>query len=252
VGIEIMGTHVFWEGGKMTERKSRSARITIFHVILLMSVWAFWSGCTSIQDAARKGDFQEVKRQLDAGANVNSETFRMRRTALHEAAGFGHLEIVKLLLERGADPNIREESGTPPLAFAAYGGYIEIMEILIAHGAKPGDRSVMELAAKGGRVESVTTLLDHGADINVKVTDEYTPLGTAVSHRRRELVNFLLAKGANVNARAIYGATPLFVAYWNNDPVIGRILLEHGADPALECHGRKIPQSFLDRLRSSN
>jgi len=152
-------------------------------------------------------------------------------------------------LERGADPNIRQESSVTPLAFAAYSGHVDIMMILIAHGAYPHRGSVMELAARGGHIKAVKVLLKHGVDINVKGTDEYTALGTAVSHRRVKLVKFLLSKRADVNARAIYGATPLQVACWNNDLKIGRILLQHGANPTLECNGRKMPQFFIDKLR---
>ena len=43
------------------------------------------------------------------------------------------------------DPNIKEESSVPPLAFAASGGYVEIMEMLIEHGADPRNGIVMEL-----------------------------------------------------------------------------------------------------------
>lgn len=233
----------------MSIREIPLGRIRMFCLVLLASAWVFAGGCQSIQVAARKGDLKEVERQLAQGVNVNSRTFRMRTAALHEAASEGRVEIVKLLLEKGANPDILDEGSTTPLAYAACGGHVEVMEILIAHGADPAQRRVMELAAMGGHIEPVEVLLEHGVDINVKGTDEATGLIVAVSHRRRELVKFLLSRGADVNARAIYGKTPLWSAYYKGDVTIGRILLQHGADPTLECNGRKIPQSFLEQLR---
>ncbi len=78
----------------MTKKESSSVGMRIFDVSLLVTALAFLGGCASIQTAARKGDLKEVRRQLAWGVNVNSETFVMRRSALHEAAGNGHAEIV--------------------------------------------------------------------------------------------------------------------------------------------------------------
>ena len=234
----------------MTKRIISSAGIQTFRVSVLAFTMALLGGCVSIQSAARKGDLEEVRSQLASGTNVNSKTFRMGLTALHGAAGNGHIEIVKLLLEKGADPNITQENSCPPLAYAAHGGHADIMEILIAHGADPQQRTVMELAARGGHIEAVEVLLEHGTDINVKGTDGYTALNTAVGHRHVELVKFLLSRGADVNATASYGRTPLFTAYRARNVKIRRILLQHGADTTLEYgEGFKIPQSFLDQLR---
>ena len=72
-----------------------------------------------------------------------------------------------------------------------------------------------------------------------------------MSYGHKELVEFLLSRGADVNARAIYGTTPLFQAYRRGNVEIARILLRHGADRSLEYGGRKIPQSFLDRVAES-
>ena len=54
------------------------------------------------------------------------------------------------------------------------------------------------------------------------------------------MVRYLLAREADVNARASYGRTPLHNAAGRDSVEIGRLLLEHGADPKLEFNGRPV------------
>ena len=72
----------------------------------------------------------------------------------------------------------------------------------------------------------------------------------AVSYNQVEALKFLLANGADVNARAENGDTALHKAHVNGKVEIGRILLEHDADPNIEDNdGNRVPQSFIDLLR---
>lgn len=64
-----------------------------------------------------------------------------------------------------------------------------------------------------------------------------------------EMVRYLISAGADVNARAIYGCTALHIAHDKGDVEIGRLLLQQGADPTLECHGHHVPKEFLKLLQ---
>jgi hypothetical protein len=103
------------------------------------------------------GDVYEVRRLLDAGADVNTRQWD-RQTILMEAIGYQRLEVVKLLLVRGAAVNVRDKYGGTPLIDAASCGSAEIVKVLLAHGA----------------------------DIRAKDRDNRTALGWAKEHQKTE------------------------------------------------------------------
>jgi len=234
----------------MRNRRMPLKRIRTFSVSLLIVVTAFGGGCTSIQTAARKGDLKEVRRQLDWGVDVNSKTFRMRLTALHRAAGNGHADIVELLLEKGADVNIRNEGGSTPLHWAARNGHTKVMKILLENGADTFQRGTgcgtpLESAARKGQLKAIEMLLDHGADVNYEM-----PLHAAVEAGHVEIVDYLVARGADVNKRRDGGCTPLHCTFRGQQldgreamKKIRRILQTNGADPTIPCdrHHPTIP-----------
>lgn len=93
------------------------------------------TGWTPLMIASGRGYLEIVKLLLEKGANVNARG-RGGCAALIEASGKGHLEIVKLLLNKGADINARTYSGWTALDVAVRKGHTEIVELLKAQGAK--------------------------------------------------------------------------------------------------------------------
>lgn len=128
-----------------------------------------------------------IKLLLDAGADVNAQSYD-GKTALMGAGG--NLTVIKLLLDAGADVNAKSTDGRPALIF-------------ITDTSQP-------LSQEGLNV--VHVLLDKGADVNVK-TRHTTALMNASRAGDLEVVKALLDKGADVNARTMeYGHTALSVA----------------------------------------
>jgi ankyrin repeat protein len=85
--------------------------------------------------AARKGDVAAVKAFLDAGVDVNSKT-RYGATALSYACDKGHVEVVRLLVERGADVNVKDTFyGEVPLGWALSHGHVQVVKLLLDKAA---------------------------------------------------------------------------------------------------------------------
>jgi len=73
---------------------------------------------------------------LEKGANVNAGDKYDGSTALMDAAGSGHQEVVRVLLDNGANVNAKREYGATALKIARAKGHKEIAELLKSHGAK--------------------------------------------------------------------------------------------------------------------
>ena len=93
-------------------------------------------GWSAFQAVAAEGHLEIVKKLLDVGADVNVPAGKYGRTALQAAAGEGHLEVVEKLLDVGADVNAPAgEHGRTALRAAAEKGYLEVVEKLLDAGA---------------------------------------------------------------------------------------------------------------------
>ena len=171
-------------------------------------------------------DPQKVRLLIDAGANVRAAT-TAGHTALLVAADYaGAAESVRVLLQHGADPNIRSKAFlATPLARAALHGDRTVVGLLLDAGAAVNERPegsvALLVAANQGDAEMVTFLLDRGADIEshpqatVPITNGEqlpTPLMVAADRHWSAIVKLLLARGANPNARDRQGMTPLMYA----------------------------------------
>jgi hypothetical protein len=138
---------------------------------------------TDLHNAALHGDAERVRKLLEKGENPNVRD-EYGSTPLHKAASRGHVDIARLLLEYGADPNVRDEYGWTPLHNAAYRGHVDVVAHLLERGADPNaedkDGSTpLHKAASRGHVDVVRLLLEHGADPTVKNKDGATPLDIA-------------------------------------------------------------------------
>ena len=124
--------------------------------------WGIQRDQRSLWYAASAGDVERVKSLLSSGMlNPDKE---YRSTPLCAAALDGHVEVMKILLEVGADPNQGDVSRQTSLYNAAYKGNINAVKLLLDAGADPNcGNSKLKKAVSGGNKGIVKLLLDRGA-----------------------------------------------------------------------------------------
>ena len=95
-----------------------------------------WKATRQLHQACRDRNLHEVKRLLDQGANINARSHENDGAAvpLEDAIEYDAIDIVRLLIERGADVNIKSSSGATPLKMGAVMGNEAIVRELLKHG----------------------------------------------------------------------------------------------------------------------
>ena len=151
------------------------------------------------------------------------------------ACRYGHISIVELLLDEGADVDIRHNhSGFTPLYEAGIGGHANIVALLLSHGA---DASARFKGYYRGRFAPEAWIRSDDADYKVGKADE-TLLHAIVRGRgegaRSSIVNLLLEHGASIEAINLSFETPLHIACQGCDPRWVSVLLHHGASPGAQ------------------
>jgi ankyrin repeat protein len=179
----------------------------------------------------RAGDSDALRR---AAVNPNIVS-SLGETPLHYAATFGSADAVRILLERGADPNARNRAGATPLIYGAYN--FEKARLLVEKGAdvnaraQNGSTPLMIAASVHGNVPTVRYLLEKGADAKAIRANGSDALQIAALKSEPEAVKLLLAKGADAHRADKSGVTALMNAFLNvGDPEMVRMLLDAGSD----------------------
>lgn len=193
--------------------------------------------------AASAGNVGRVRQLLAAGVNVNA-THGKGANALVLAAAKGHTRVVRLLLERGADPSAKTRTGSyagerlplQALAVAAAHGHLDIVRLLLRAGAEVNhsityNQDALTAAAAGGHTEIVRELLTAGHRIDDGVG--LKALRAAVYWNRGQGAALLLIK-AGVKVDGEVGANLLMTAAHNRMVSTVKALLEAGADPTLK------------------
>ncbi len=180
------------------------------------------------------------KQEIDINQTVKIGNWRT--TALHQAVQLGLVDIVQLLLERGADPNLRDGDGDSPLHLAILNHHAQIIRQLLNQGADPNainddGNTPLLLASESGDRHIVRLLLDKGADPNLRDKSDNSVLHLAIGKGYEPVVAMLLNQEADPNAINDDGNTPLLLASESGYQHIVGLLLNKGADPNLGTDG---------------
>ena len=136
--------------------------------------------------------------------------------SLHTAAEEGNIDIVRLLIERGAEVDSRDDAGHTPLHEASRSGHVEVARALI----------------------------DYGADINARDRYQWTPIHTSANEGHDELLELFLERGVDIHARGDEGETKHHMNYCCKEDIERWPIYSGGMagqrkvrrDPSLKCH----------------
>lgn len=233
-------------------------------------------GFTPLHVAAIRGNSEIVECLLERGADVHgladveSEDYwddqfsdydlpRVIGTPLHEAARYGHAQVVNLLLSRGAAINFGDSSCCSALLVAIVVGHPDVVAVLIKHGADltlpagghdycfdvddaEGNNmpvnAPIQVAAYLGRLEIVKQLLKAGVPVNTEANNGWTALHAAICGGKIEVAKLLIENGANINQVTVGDKTGLDIATSGSeeielDKAMIALLLNAGANPHL-------------------
>ena len=211
------------------------------------------SGLIPLHSASRYGHLDVVQLLLDRGCDVNVRTTRdashhgpvgdrgadpeaYGQTPMHLAAASGHLDIAKLLVERGANIELQNDNQETPLDHAAENGFLDITRFLIERGATVFTRNnqgwtPFHKASYCGHLHIVKFLLEsleYGDDVDIRRGNEETPLYLAFSNGKLDVARFLIEHGADIHAKDDKGSNPLHIASQNGRLDAVRMLTNSG------------------------
>ena len=189
----------------------------------------------SLMSAVREGRLERVRELINSFglpySRNQSEGYDLLRTAIERR----HTEIANLLLASGCKVNKKNKNRVnSPLHYAAINGEVELVRVLLNKGAKVDARNShgktpLHNGVVSGKTEIVELLLNKGTNVNHRDNSDITSLHLAVENGTKDIIELLLARGANVNAKALDGKTSLHVAVERGYIEIVEHLLEHGA-----------------------
>ncbi len=244
-------------------------RILTLFSVLCYSTFAFSQNVTpeeSIFSATSKGDLQEVKKIISQNKKLIFAKDSTRQTPLHVAAEKNFVDIVKFLIEKGADVNAKNQRGATPLHlacqngrlrtaellvrfgasvqeptfspartpihYAAFSGNIELVEFLVQNGERytqlSGEGATLILwAAKGGSVKMLEFLLLNGQKLFVTDDEKNNALHWACAGGNIEMVKFLISQGIVPKATNRHNFAPIQTAVVSENFEVVKFFLEN-------------------------
>jgi ankyrin repeat protein len=196
----------------------------------------------ALQAAAREGRVETVLELLNKGADPNERDAISGKggTALQEAVQWGHMEVVEILLLRGADIHSSgSKQGWTTLQIAIRENDLEMVKLLLDHGADVNflpskqQQTALQAAVGGGNLKMVQTLLEAGANVDAQLSrSSSTVLKSATETGYIDIIKCLLACKADPDDAVFEGGrTALQIAIESGSIDIVGLLLACGADP---------------------
>eukprot|EP01113_Clastostelium_recurvatum_P034566 TRINITY_DN4704_c0_g1_i3.p1 TRINITY_DN4704_c0_g1~~TRINITY_DN4704_c0_g1_i3.p1 ORF type:complete len:975 (-),score=243.49 TRINITY_DN4704_c0_g1_i3:78-3002(-) len=203
-------------------------------------------------EAIKNGEKKPLEKLIKKKPEFLQHKDKYERTLLHVASETNHVEIIKILVEKGASVSAHDKAGWTPLHSSSQGGHYAALSVLLRKGANANALNSEGTAALSylvrnewspDMIRAMMDMLEAGADVNGSNKFQETALHQAASRGRFESVEFLLARGAKINYANNFGETALHKAVRSNAVRVVALLLQHGAD-ALQQGDQGLPRDI--------
>jgi len=184
-------------------------------------------------DAVAAGDRTQVEALLQKGVNPNGIPELWGRSALLQGVMRGDVELVRLLLDAGADPDLKS-AGFTPLGQAALRGHARIAELLLKAGANPDFKSndgntPLIAAVSMNRVAVIQVLMRARPDFTLFNSEGRTALSLAAFENFEDAVRVMLEAGVDANVQDKNKGTALDSTTESDNKRIQKLLVDFGA-----------------------
>ena len=193
---------------------------------------------TFLVEAVTDGDYKIAELLLRYKPNI--DIVHNNTNALIEAAYHGREDCLQLLLDHGAQPNLKNSNGDTALMMASQGGQTKCVEQLLLHEGigvnlqNNIERTALMLASEKGHVTIIEHLLKHDAKLEILDIRRCSALFHAVKSNSPDVVELFLSKGADITRRTIDDKTILQFAFEGHKEPHVRIvqMLQEAGTPA--------------------
>lgn len=148
--------------------------------------------------------------------HINGEI--IKGETIHDVCSAGNVSFLEMLIDVGVDVNLRDSDGRTPLHKAVRANHEDVIRCLMEHGADPNSRTdgsgepVLHYAIVRSSDVTVETLVSAGCSLNLRSRSGESPMHVAISENRFETVKLLCEKGANLRIINRKGLTIVQVA----------------------------------------
>lgn len=186
---------------------------------------------TLLLEAIKRGDINELDKLHLCKQTINCVNLK-GDYALHVASELGYTEVLKYLIDKGGNIDLKSKNGNFPIECACRSNQIDTVSLLLQHHCKLNQKDNFSCiyATIKGNYPIVLLLLKAGANPNIKDPDGWGAIFWASQENHIDILSILIDYGAQINCLDLEGKSPLNIAVGENNLNVVNCLLTHGAD----------------------